>query len=193
MIRVLISLAVLAVLGAGVYFAFFNNKGGAGPAPGTSMAAGAGGGGAPNHANAAPAADAKNAWMPRCNEGEDKHCEVFKRLIVAETGQRLVEMAVGYPTDLNGRAQAVILAPLGLLTTAGIQLELEGGEPVNMEVRTCLPEGCLSVIALPDNFVETMKRTSKIVVAFTDSGSGQKIRVEMPLAGFSETLAKVRV
>lgn len=143
---------------------------------------------------AKPAPDEKSPpatgefWTKRC----DKHCEIFQRLTITETKQRLLEFAVGYPEEMKGSAQAVIVLPLGIVVSQGIGLSVDGAAPAQAAVRTCGAEGCIAIISMPDDFLATMKSGKVMTVSFFDAGSGKKINVEMSLSGFGEKLDKLK-
>lgn len=152
----------------------------------------------------------KSAWSIRCKEAESSeketesemvekqlqegNCEVFQRLIVADTGQRLTEFAIGFPGGRETPLGAVIL-PLG------VKLEHEGKPAMKMIIddekaygfrpRYCDQGGCYAFIDMKESVMNDLKSGSTLSFAFMDRNS-KSVKVNMDLAGFSNAVAKVK-
>jgi invasion protein IalB len=128
-------------------------------------------------------------WSKRCNEDEKAYCEIYQRIIVKENNQRLLEFAIGYPEGAK-QAQAALILPLGITMTQGVALKIDDGELHKAAVRICGNNGCLVLMDMPDNIVESMKTGKVLAVGFLD-GNGKQITLPLSLAGFAEQLATV--
>lgn len=195
----LLSLALIVVLG-GSYYLFFAGKGASDRQTITDKAATAPQAGKPvgdakassSAASVATPSANGEAWTQRCNEEGDKHCEVFQRLVTQDTNQRLVEFAVGYPKELKGEAQAVILLPLGVLVSEGIALSVDGKKTAQAPFRTCVATGCIVAANLPEEFLKEMKTGKVMGLSFIEGGSGKQLNVGISLEGFGEKLDNIR-
>jgi invasion protein IalB len=183
MIRtILIAIALFAVLGGGAWYMFGRSD--AQEMSGVSAAAGSATPG--SMANAAPT----EFWTKRCEE-KIAYCEIFQRLSIKENNQRLVEFAVGYPKDMKGAAQAVIILPLGVTVTDGIAIKVDDQAPATAKFRSCNPDGCYVILTLPDTIIQSMASGKKITVSFLD-GAGKQLNVEMSLSGFGGKLQTIK-
>lgn len=193
----LLSLALFVVLG-GSYYLFFSGKdAGDQQTIGETVSTAPQAGGNPAADAKAPAAKpgvraSGEMWTQRCNEDGDKHCEVFQRLVMQDTNQRLVEFAVGYPKELKGEAQAVIVLPLGVMVSEGVALSVDGKESARAPFRTCAAAGCIVAANLPEEFLKAMKAGKVMGLSFMDGGSGKQLNVGISLEGFGEKLDKVK-
>lgn len=139
----------------------------------------------------------ENAWQVRCNEAEEGqeaktgkgNCEVVQRLSIQETGQRLIELAIGYPDDKEN-ARGVFILPTGVLLEPGIAMSIDDNEPMSFKVRYCLPNGCFAFLNLNEDVLATLRK-GKVINVDMMQMNGQKLRVPMPLNGFSKALDQV--
>lgn len=182
--KLFIALVVLLVVAGGAYFMFGNKNTNAEVGDTATKTAAA------SPTSQAPANG--EFWTERCNEEGDKYCEVFQRLMIKENNQRLIEFAVGYPKDAKGVAQAAIVLPLGVLVNEGIALKVDEQAPAKAAFRTCIPEGCVVVMNLPEAFIATMKKGTKITVSFLDGGTGKQVNIDMSLQGFGKKVDGVK-
>jgi invasion protein IalB len=110
-------------------------------------------------------------------------------LIVKDTGQRVVEMAVGFPKDKQN-ARGIVIAPLGILLQPGVQMKIDDREAFKFHVRFCDTAGCFAFIELNDKVLSAMKAGQKIVLIF-QSIDGKSVNVELSLKDFAKALAAI--
>lgn len=125
-------------------------------------------------------------WTARCEESPGsavERCFIFQNLVLKESGQRLVHVAVGY-LAADGRPAAVITLPLGISLPLGASISVDGGTPENIVIERCDASGCIGTIRLSDALVAELKRGREARVAFHD-GSRRRIAVPVSLLGFT--------
>lgn len=136
------------------------------------------------------------AWFVRCNDEEGKEaknkrgkCEMFQRQDMKESGQRVLEFAIGYPEG-SDEARGIVILPLGLHLPAGAQVKVDENEALPLQIRTCVPQGCMAYLKLDDKAMNIMKKGNKATVLMV-TGEGKTIGIEVPLKGFSRTLGEI--
>jgi len=125
-------------------------------------------------------------WTARCElapAAEVERCFIFQNLVLKESGQRLVHMAVGY-LAANGQAAAVITLPLGISLPPGASISVDGGEPTEITIERCDTKGCVGALALDEALIASLKRGREARVIFHD-GSRRRIAVPVSLLGFT--------
>lgn len=180
---VVVVLVILAAAAGGYYF-FAKKKN---DAPTLASA-----GQAQTSAGKPAAGEATEFWTKRCTPGDKPHCEVFQRLTVSETGQRLAELAIGYPPGKDGKAEAALILPLGVKVSEGVIITVDNSGPLRTPFQTCLPDGCLMVTELPNGFLETLNNGTTLRIAFMEFPSAKQYNVEMSLQGFKQAFADVK-
>jgi invasion protein IalB len=144
------------------------------------------------------AANMETAWAVRCNEGveaeaaESKRgkCEMFQRQDIKETGERIIEFAIGYPEEEN-LARGIFILPTGILLQEGMQLRIDEHEPMQFHARYCVPNGCIAYVAMDEALIAKMEKGQNAFVDVLQIG-GQTITIPMPLKGFSKTLNEIK-
>lgn len=125
-------------------------------------------------------------WTARCElpQGSSvERCFIFQNLVLKESGQRLVHMAVGY-LAANGQAAAVVTLPLGISLPPGAGISVDGSDPVDMVIERCDTNGCVGALALDDALIAQLKRGREARITFHD-GTRRRIAVPVSLMGFT--------
>lgn len=158
---------------------------------------------APHEANAQdgaaadPAANMESAWAMRCNneeaiEAENKRgkCEIYQRQDMKESGQRVIELAIGYPEGQDS-ARGIFILPMGILLQSGVTLTIDDGKPLAFQVRYCLPNGCYAYVSLNDEILDRLSKGNQATVGVVRA-NGEPLNIPMPLKGFTKALGQVQ-
>lgn len=138
-----------------------------------------------------------SAWSMRCNAEEDVKaqdkrgkCEIYQRQDVKESGQRVIEFAIGYPVEQK-EARGIFILPMGILLQSGVKLAVDDQAPMNFQVRYCLPNGCYAFVSLNEEVLATLSKGTNASVEVV-SADGKPLKIAMPLKGFSKALKQVQ-
>lgn len=134
-------------------------------------------------------------WQKRCSKPKDgkgaESCEIFQKLVVAKSGARFVEFAIGYPADDKKVARGVFILPLGILLENGVKMTIDDGQAFKFNVRYCDQGGCYAFISLNEQLIDLMKKGSEAKVNFVGA-SGQAFNVGVTLKGFTTAVNQIR-
>lgn len=125
-------------------------------------------------------------WTARCEPAPGttlERCFIFQNLVLKESGQRLVHMAVGY-LAANAQPAAVITLPLGISLPPGAAISVDGGEAVDIVIERCDSNGCVGALVLDQHLIAALKRGREARISFHD-GSRRRIAVPVSLLGFT--------
>ena len=146
-------------------------------------------------ANANPAANMETAWAVRCNDEESVQadnkrgkCEIYQRQDMKDSGQRVIELAIGYPEGQED-ARGIFILPMGILLEPGVKLTIDDGKPLAFGVRYCLPNGCFAYVSLNDDLLSRLSNGTQAVVV---RANGEPLSIPMPLKGFTKALGEVQ-
>ncbi len=133
-------------------------------------------------------------WNTRCqDEAAQKQCEVFQRLIVKETGQRVVEFAIGFPDDAGGDPRGVMILPLGILLPSGTIMQVDDGAAFKFDIRFCTVDGCFAFLDMKRELeggktaLDMLRKGKNAKITFQNV-QGQAMTVDLSLAGFKKAL-----
>lgn len=128
-------------------------------------------------------------WSVRCDEGKENSCEIFQRLVVKETGQRVAEFAIGFPEDKDV-ARGVVVLPLGILLTGGAVMQIDDGQAFKFDVRYCSQQGCFAFLNLDKALLDRLRNGNNATVIFKTL-EGKSMSVNLSLKGFTKSLKEV--
>lgn len=135
-------------------------------------------------------------WIVRCNDQEDVKldnkrgkCEIFQRLSLKDTGQRVVELAIGFPDDKDA-ARGIFILPLGILLQPGVTMQIDDNPPLKFAVRYCVPNGCIAYVNMNDAVLDMLKKGDKANVVVKQS-DGEDITLPIILKGIAKALDEV--
>jgi len=108
-------------------------------------------------------------------------CEMMQERFHQESGQRILTAALR-PTE-DG-ASLTLVAPFGLLLDEGLGIAVDGTDLAEARFRTCLPGGCLSVVALDQARTDRLIAGQVATVRMRDT-DGKDVSLTIPLTGFA--------
>lgn len=132
---------------------------------------------------------AAEPWTVRCSSDKPdagRECEVYQRLAVAKTGQRVAEFAVGFPKGKQD-GRGVIVLPLGILLEDGIIMQIDDGQKFKFKPRYCTNDGCFAFINVSAALIDTLKKGTEVHFG-AKALNGKEIKIKMSLKGLSKTL-----
>lgn len=147
----------------------------------------------PAHSQGEDAAAAGEAWQVRCvkPEGEEKEvCEVFQRLSMKDTGQRLMELAILKSRTDKGMHQGVVVLPLGIKVMSGVQMQIDDGEAYRFNISHCEANGCIAFLDVDKKLLSEMKKGKSLNLVVV-AANGQAIKVVMTLDGLAKAHKKL--
>jgi len=125
-------------------------------------------------------------WRLQCEkpEGADEdRCVLFHNIMLKKGNQQLLNVAVGYLQNVD-RPVVVLTLPLGISLPLGVELKVDGGKPMSLQVEHCLERGCKVLLGLDDKLLATLKAGHQAQVTFYD-GARRPIGVPVSLLGFT--------
>jgi len=136
------------------------------------------------------------SWIVRCVtptaiEGQKapaRICEMVQELHQKKSGQRLLAMAL--QPNAKG-ASLTFIAPFGLLLSKGVKVAVDGSAVTQGGFRTCLPRGCVSVINLAQDALDTFT-AGEIATITMQNTKGQEISLAVSLAGFTAAWSRLK-
>jgi len=140
------------------------------------------------------------AWQVRCEDAKPenketkqpatpKMCEVFQRLTVEKTGQRVVEVAFGYPVDkkeLNG----VVILPLGILLEEETMMQVDNKDKIKLPIKFCAPGGCVSSQEINKGKIDALRKGKELKITGKAS-TGQALVITLTLDGLDTALKQI--
>lgn len=141
----------------------------------------------------------KSMWTLRCADVPEgtkeaqKNCEIFQRLSVKESGQRIIEFVVGKDAakDKQGIRRGVVILPLGVLIPHGITMQIDELPPYKFALHHCTNAGCFAFVDLNSDIISKMKKGDQAKMTMR-SVEGKNVNIVLSLKGFSKAADKIK-
>jgi len=134
----------------------------------------------------------KNPWAVQCGEDpktKKKFCRMQQSLRFKKTGQRLLAVVI-QPQTIEPKIAILFSLPHGLYLPFGIIFKVDDGAETRMAIETCDVEGCYASGGLSKKRVATIKKGSKLRVAFL-ANNKKPINIPVDLTGFTAAFKEI--
>ena len=130
-------------------------------------------------------------WVVRCAtpatvEGQPapaRQCEVTQELRQQDSNQRVMALSLRKGAEADTGALTVV-APFGLLLSAGVLIDVGETPLLELGFQTCLPAGCIALSDMTTEEITAMAAGETAAVVFTDT-SNQPLSLNVSLEGFA--------
>lgn len=132
-------------------------------------------------------------WTSRCvsaARGGPAACSVEQSVILQEGNRRLLTIRVDMP-EAPRTATMLFQAPLGILLPAGLSLQVDKAQPLQLELQSCDPNGCYASVPLGDPLLALLISGASLRVGM-QSTAREPITIDIPLAGFTAAYERIR-
>jgi invasion protein IalB len=122
-------------------------------------------------------------WRVHCPEQvtETNPCAMFQELL-SDQDRRLMSAIVMSPPSAEPFLR--IIVPLGVLLPGGMTLTIDGTEVGTVGFINCLPDGCMTQVALKPDVLEQLKQGNEATVTVYEQ-TEQPVKLPISLSGFT--------
>jgi invasion protein IalB len=129
-------------------------------------------------------------WLVNCAKvAEVMACKATQALTVPETKQLLAAVAVYKAGSGSGHAMTLQL-PHGLFLPAGVSVQIDAEAAQLVVIESCDSRGCFATMPIPDKALAAMRKGKVLGLTFQNLTKGN-VKVQLPLSGFPDALAKL--
>lgn len=127
-------------------------------------------------------------WEVRC--GANNNC-YMNQVINNDEGAPLINVAIRQiKNNDKAKAIAVFVAPLGVVLPRGVEMKIDGGEPIGAPFLYCLGNGCFSELAMTDEGLDRLRRGAAATLQiFSVQKPTEAIQRKLSLSGFTKAYA----
>ncbi len=131
-------------------------------------------------------------WVKNCETGGgfEGRCYVSQTLRLKSSGQKLFEIAAGFP--LSGEMPLLLVSgPLGMYLPSGISMQVDNTGQFQVVVAYCNEHGCHAYYRLTPAQFRMFKQGRWLNISYLD-GTRRRHRFGVSLNGFTDAIASVR-
>jgi invasion protein IalB len=127
-------------------------------------------------------------WQSLCELREENTiCQISQTLKIEKDGQ--VDFTVRITlTKRAGKILMEVALPLGLDLPAGIALQVDESNEINLPFATCVALGCAVVVETKEEFLNQLRKGTILKVAFRPFGQTQGVLLNVSLRGFTSAI-----
>lgn len=132
-------------------------------------------------------------WAVECEPAPDgeSHCFLSQSQLMTETKARLLKASIGY-LGANQEAMLVLVLPLGVDLPAGAAVKVDDGPQIPLAYQQCVQDGCISVLALDDATLASLRQATRIQIGLMPFGSGQTMTAPLSPDGLARGMDALR-
>jgi invasion protein IalB len=133
------------------------------------------------------------AWSSTCSavgRGVALDCAAEQRLVVSETGQLIGSISVRVPGKTRSPVM-MIQTPVGLFLPAGVKIDVDGTNELQLELQTCDGSGCYAGSAVSDSLLTSMRQGRTLNIRFQNL-TKKSIDMQISLIGFTAAYNKIK-
>lgn len=123
-------------------------------------------------------------WEVRCGAADNCY---MNQVVSNDEGAPLVNVAIRQlKNNPQAKAIAVFVAPLGVVLPRGLEMRIDGGDPIPSPFLYCLANGCFSELAMTDEGLDRLRRGAgaKLQI-FSVQNPNTPIQRNLSLSGFT--------
>lgn len=128
---------------------------------------------------------------PQVSESETlfSECELRHNSFQADTNQPVLVTTLRVAGD--DRSTLMLITPLGLRLSEGIEITVAEEHLVSIPYQTCLQDGCVATADLSQSAVDRLVNAEEARFRMV-TNTGQPLSVTVPLSGFAEAWTRFR-
>jgi invasion protein IalB len=127
-------------------------------------------------------------WQSTCVLLEEKPaCEITQTMQLEKDGQTSFAMRITLIKQADKTVMEIAL-PLGLDLPAGIALQVDENNEINIPFVTCVAQGCAAVVVTEDEFLNELRQGTELKVAYRPFGQTQAVVLVSSLRGFTSAI-----
>jgi invasion protein IalB len=130
-------------------------------------------------------------WEVRCAP-EGKPC-YMTQVVQNSEGAPLMNVVIRkLPAESKATAVALFRAPLGVVLPRGVEMRIDGGEPITSPFVYCLGNGCFSEVAMTLEGLQKLQRGAAATLSiYSVQKPNDAVQVKLSLIGFTKAFDAV--
>ena len=123
---------------------------------------------------------------------KEQSCEMFQRLSVKDSGQRILEFAIAKTDSKTGVSRGAVILPLGILVKPGVLVQIDEGDKFRFDIHHCTSDGCVAFVDMNKEVLKTFQKGA-VAHLLILSADGKKIQLDLNLTGFSKAYKQLQI
>ncbi|GED21373.1 invasion associated locus B family protein [Halomonas halmophila] len=129
-------------------------------------------------------------WQVICpQEASQGPCTMNQIITNNDSDQPMMRVVLADPPQAE-RPIMTFLVPLGVRLAPGLQLSIDGSEPVQFPYQVCQRQGCRADIPLQSSLLQSLRGGTTATLSLM-APNGQRMDLDISLMGFTDAMAQL--
>ncbi|MBS9404740.1 invasion associated locus B family protein [Halomonas sp. TRM85114] len=130
-------------------------------------------------------------WEVRCQQNAEGPTPCAMAQLITQPGgdQPLMQVILDYPPQIDGPAMTFFV-PLGVRLAPGLQLSVDGGEPVQFPYQVCQEQGCRADLPVEPSLLQQLRSGSTATLSLIGP-RGDRMDLDISLIGFTDADTRI--
>ncbi|SDN03975.1 invasion associated locus B family protein [Vreelandella arcis] len=130
-------------------------------------------------------------WEVRCQRNAESPTPCAMVQLVTQPGsdQPLMQVVLDYPPQIDGPVMSFFV-PLGVRLSAGMQLSVDDGEPIQFPYQVCQAQGCRADAPIEPSMLQQLRSGTTATLSMIDP-RGERMDLDISLIGFTDASTRI--
>lgn len=130
-------------------------------------------------------------WEVRCQRNAEgpSPCAMAQLVTQPDSDEPLMQVIVDYPPQIDDPVMSFFV-PLGVRLAAGMQLSVDGGEPIQFPYQACQEQGCRADARIEPSMLQQLRNGSSATISMIDP-RGERMDLDISLTGFTDASNRI--
>lgn len=130
-------------------------------------------------------------WEVRCqrNAEDPTPCAMVQLITQPGSDQPLMQVVFDYPPQIDGPVMSFFV-PLGVRLSAGMQLSVDDGEPIQFPYQVCQERGCRADAPIEPSMLQQLRSGNTATLSMI-SPRGERMDLDISLIGFTDASTRI--
>lgn len=130
-------------------------------------------------------------WEVRCQRNAEgpNPCAMAQLVTQPGSDQPLMQVIFNHPPQIDDPVMSFFV-PLGVRLAAGLQLSVDGGEPIQFPYQVCQAQGCRADAPIEPSMLQQLRSGSSATLSMIGP-RGDRMDLDISLIGFTDANSRI--
>ncbi|MGM0824381.1 MAG: invasion associated locus B family protein [Pseudomonadota bacterium] len=130
-------------------------------------------------------------WEVRCQRNGEgpSPCAMAQLITQPDSDQPLMQVMLDYPPQAEGPVMSFFV-PLGVRLAPGLQMSVDGGEPIQFPYQVCQEQGCRADVPIESSVLQQLRSGTTATLSMFGP-QGDRMDLDISLTGFTDASNRI--
>lgn len=130
-------------------------------------------------------------WEVRCQRNAEgpSPCAMAQLVTQPDSDEPLMQVMLDYPPQAEGPVMSFFV-PLGVRLAPGLQMSVDGGEPIQFPYQVCQEQGCRADVPIESSVLQQLRSGTTATLSMFGP-QGDRMDLDISLTGFTDASNRI--